>query len=291
MIEALELTGTGPDAFRGGGVAGAPGRVYGGHLAAQALVAAGRTVEPDRLVHSLHGYFLHAANPDCEIRYRVTRLRDGGYYSLRQVTALQGGREVFVLTASFKVHEATPARSEAMPSVPAPDSLPDATADLLAGVESDSALLQALDLRLAGRRLSPGGRAEQLLWVRVRTTLPSNPPRHREALTFCSDISVARTSALEYWHPVPSTPSGQVLFLTSLDHAVWFHRDAPADEWMLFTQRSSTAGDGRGLTTAEFWSREGALIATVAQETLQRPRKSVVTAFPPGSSRPSRLHL
>lgn len=289
MIEALALTCVEPDVFHGVGVAGAPGRVYGGHLVAQALVGAGRTVDPDRPVHSLHGYFVHAADPTCEIRYHVTRLRDGGFFSLRQVTAVQGGRDVFVLTASFKDSEPTPTRSETMPSVPAPESLPDGAQDLLAGVDPNSALLKAVDLRLAGRHSSQDGRTEQVLWVRMRMPLPSDPARHREALAFCSDLSLAHTSALDYWQPRTPLTSRPDIFLTSLDHAVWFHRHARADEWMLFTQRSSTAGDGRGLTTAEFWSREGALIATVAQETLQRPRKSVASTFSSTSTRSSEL--
>ncbi|MFF0449237.1 acyl-CoA thioesterase [Streptomyces sp. NPDC004609] len=266
------------DLFRGWCHDGTPLRAYGGQVAAQALTAAGHTVPGGQVAHSLHGYFLRAGDTRRTIDYQVERLRDGRGYVSRRVTALQDGEAVFTLSASFKLPEDTDDRQVAMPDVPGPENLPNA---FLAWADADpeshrrSGVTQALDVRLIPAPEAEKGGTEQRLWLRSYASLPDDPMLHMCALAYASDLLLAPVAALDRETPGPLAkgPGTTETFLTSLDHAVWFHRPFRADDWLLVVQRSPSAGDGRGIVHGEFWNRDGRLVASVVQETLLRHRK------------------
>ncbi|MCX5442116.1 acyl-CoA thioesterase II [Streptomyces sp. NBC_00056] len=265
------------DLFRALCHAGIPLRAFGGQVAAQALTAAGRTVPEDRVVHSLHGYFLRAGDTARPLVYSVERVRDGSSYLSRRVTAVQGGEIVFTLSASFKKRERTADRQMAMPDTPDPRSLPDMYEIWSRNNPEDYA--QAEFRRVLEMRYVPGpseptpGLTEQKLWMRSAGPLPDDPMLHACALAYASDLFLAPATVLSTERPRMLREEPPSVFLTSLDHAVWFHRPFRADEWMLFAQRSPTAGDGRGLAFADVWSRDGGLIAHVVQETVVRPAR------------------
>ncbi|MFE1234675.1 acyl-CoA thioesterase [Streptomyces sp. NPDC058745] len=281
LVDFLGLEPTDePDGFRGRCHAGIPGQAYGGQVVAQALAAAGRTVDPDRPAHSLHGYFLRAVKPGRSVVYRVERLRDGRRYSSRRVTASQNGAVVFTLSASFKTPEKDePERRPPMPVVPPPEEVPDAF-EFWARHDPErhreAGHAQVVSMRVVppppGPPAGGSGGNGQDVWFRTHRPLADDPLLHLCALTYLSDLTLGSTSALDFedLYPLRQGPSEAVL--ASLDHAVWFHRPFRADEWLLFTQRSTSAGDGRGFNTGEFWTRDGTLIASVAQETALRRR-------------------
>ncbi|MGW1950423.1 acyl-CoA thioesterase [Streptomyces sp. NPDC001940] len=265
------------DLFRGWCHAGIPLRAFGGQVAAQALTAAGRTVPDDRAVHSLHGYFLRAGDTTRPLVYTVERVRDGSSYLSRRVTAVQGGEIVFTLSASFKKREPAEDRQTTMPDTPGPGSLPDLYEIWSRNNPEDCA--QAEFRRVLEMRYVPGpdaprpGLTEQKLWMRAVEPLPDDPMLHACALAYASDLFLAPATVLSTELPRILRDEPPSMFLTSLDHAVWFHRPFRADAWMLFAQRSPTASDGRGLAFADVWSHDGDLIAHVVQETVVRPAR------------------
>ncbi|MEU5979671.1 acyl-CoA thioesterase domain-containing protein [Streptomyces sp. NPDC047315] len=263
------------DIHRGHCHEGAPRRAYGGQVAAQALIAAGRTVPADRTVHSLHGNFLRAGDAGLPVDYRVERLRDGRSYHSRRVTAVQHGEIVFTGSASFKRAEAGPERRRSMPETAGPDAARDLSlswADADPQHHEKSVFHRVLDLRLAEAPAPRpvDGETEQRLWIRSAAPLPDDPLLHAGVLAYASDLWLAPTAALAVEPPRMLRGSESALFLTSLDHAIWYHRPFRADAWMLFAQRSPWAGDGRGLVLADVWSEEGHLLASVVQETVLR---------------------
>ncbi|QSE92479.1 thioesterase family protein [Rhodococcus pseudokoreensis] len=290
MHDVLHLDNPHPNTFLGICSAGGRGRAYGGHIAAQALLAAHRTVAPDRAVHSLHGYFLSMGRPGEPVQYDVHPVREGGTYALRQVSARQHGNEIFTLTASFKTPETDTDRHVQMPPAPDPATLPprSAAADRLwSGIDPSSPIRRVVDVRpVQGDTdddigtVDHGGQRRRM-WFRIRPDLPDDPALHAAALTYCSDLTVARTAALGHLRATGTagTPA-QTLYLASLDHAIWFHRPCRADDWLLFVHHSPTSGDGRGLTTAQVWTRDGALVATVNQEVLLRSRRPTTSPAP-----------
>lgn len=283
MHDILHLDNPRRNAYVGVCSAGGPGRAYGGHIAAQALLAAHRTVMPGQTAHSLHGYFLSMGHPDEKVHYQVHTVRDGGTYALRHVTARQGGKELLTLSASFKRAEAAADRHVVMPPVPDPSVLPprsEAADRLWSGIDSSSPIRRVVDVRpILGDTDDECGTDEQggqhrRMWLRIATEMPDSPALHAAALTYCSDLTVGRTAALGHLRAtgVAGTPA-QSLYLASLDHAMWFHRPCRTDDWLLFVHYSPTSGDGRGLTTSQVWTRTGILVATVTQEVLLRPRR------------------
>ncbi|MEU9609622.1 acyl-CoA thioesterase II [Streptomyces sp. NPDC048057] len=280
LLGFLTLERSGPDLFHGRCHVGLPRRAFGGQVAAQALTAAGRTVEGPRRAHSLHGYFLRGGNPGRPITYAVERLRDGHSYASRRVTAVQDGEVIFTLSASFKLPEDLPGRQLSVPPTTPPEDLPNAFRNWAAldpeGFEQFE-IGRVLDVRVAPVTwLSRAGGTEQRLWIRAVETLPDTPLVHMCALTYASDLMLAPVAALDVETPGPlrEGPGSSLNFLTSLDHAVWFHRPFRADDWLLVVQRGPTAGDGRGLVHGEFWTRDGELVASVVQETVLRPRRT-----------------
>jgi len=265
------------DLFRGWCHGGSPGRAMGGQVAAQALAAAGGTVGAQRTAHSLHGYFLRGGDPRVPFDYRVERTRDGRRYEARRVTVTQGGVAVFTLAASFKSPGDGPERQPAMPHVLPPEDLVDAW-DVWAELNPD-AHRQARYAHVTSMRVAPPpgdaigrgaarGDVCQYVWFRATETFDDDPLLHACALTYCSDISLAQTATLDHDVIYPLRRGRAGLALASVDHAVWFHRPFRMDEWVLFAQRSPTAGDGRGFNLGEFWSQDGNLIASAAQESV-----------------------
>ncbi|MFI1018652.1 acyl-CoA thioesterase [Streptomyces sp. NPDC020965] len=277
LVDFLRLEQVAPDVFHGWCHEGLPLRAFGGQVAAQALTAAGRTVPEGRIVHSLHGYFLRGGNTARPVVYRVERLREGGSFATRQVSAEQDGDVVFTLSASFKHTEHAYDRQSRMPATPDPDTLPDLFELWAASDPEDfgqQAYRQALEIRRVPDPPEPGspGMTEQKLWIRAAGgPLPDDPLLHACSLAYASDLFLAPTAALALERPRPLRGEPSKVYLTSLDHALWFHRPFRADEWMLFAQRSPSSVDGRALTFADVWSHDGRLIAHVVQEAVLRP--------------------
>ncbi|GAA2148575.1 acyl-CoA thioesterase II [Kitasatospora kazusensis] len=279
FVDLLRIEELDKNLFRGHCHAGAPLRAFGGQVAAQALTAAGRTMTPGRLVHSLHSYFLRPGDPRKPIDYQVDRVRDGFSYATRRVTAVQRDEVIFTLSASFKVPEATPQRHRAMPPVPAPEDLPDPFADWRRTAPQDperASALRTLQMRFVpadapGMPAELPGVPQQFVWLRTGTPLPQDDPLLQVcALTYLSDLTLASTTALHLQGDRAGQAAAPRVQLASLDHAMWFHRPFRADEWLLFAQRSPSAGDGRGLALGEFYDRSGELVASAVQEALLR---------------------
>jgi len=280
LVALLDLERIEENIFRGVSPEVSPVRVFGGQVAGQALVAAGRTVEPDRRVHSLHAYFIRPGDPSVPIVYEVDRIRDGRSFTTRRVVAVQRGKAIFSLSASF--HRAEPGieHAEPMPDVPAPEELPSRTESLLKWADQLGRLAklpQPIDVRyvteppweVRGR----GGRREarNQVWMRADGLLPDTPDGdllHVCMLTYASDLTLLDSVLVRhgvYWG------QGEVSG-ASLDHALWFHRPLRFDEWVLYDCDSPSASGARGLATGRFFSRDGTHIATVVQEGLLRVR-------------------
>ncbi|SOB80553.1 acyl-CoA thioesterase [Streptomyces sp. 1331.2] len=279
FADLLALEQLDENTFRGFCHAGAPMRTFGGHVAAQALVAAGRTVEDRRPVHSMHGYFLLPGTPARPIDYLVERVREGVSYTTRRVTAVQDRNEIFSLTASFKHPEPAADRRRGMPPLPDPESLPDAVAHAPAEVRRMVAAtggFQDLDVRFVppgapGVPPAAPGLLQQFVWMRTASRLPDGDPLlHAGALAYLSDLTLAATAGLDEQQNFFQRTEPPTLLMASLDHAMWFHRPFRADEWLLFAQRSPSASDGRGLALGEFYDRDGLLVASAVQEALIR---------------------
>lgn len=274
----LELLDT--NLFRGRSPTTERQRVFGGQVAGQALVAAGRTVEPDRDVHSLHSYFLRPGDPTRPIIYEVDRIRDGGSFTTRRVVATQRGEAIFHLSASFHIREEGLDHELPMPSAPDPETLPtsDPTAMGHDPIALDIAAVSAIDLRYApAEALVPGGPPMvQRVWFRATEPLSDDPLLHVCAAAYASDLTLLVTSLL------PHRKRPRELQMASLDHAMWFHRPFRADEWLLYDEISPSASAARGLATGHIFTRSGHLAISVVQEGLMR--------LPRSTQEPSREH-
>ena len=283
LVDRLDLETIEVDIFRGQSPQNSWKRVFGGQVIAQALVAASRTVE-DRAPHSLHGYFILPGDPLVPIVFEVDRIRDGRSFTTRRVNAIQHGKAIFSLSASFQVEEDGVEHSFPAPDAPDPDALPDpaglvkfADARTRERLQGFADRIRPIEIRpLDLSRFAPGARGvprepRQSLWIRIAGRLPDDPAIHRAALAFLSDMTLLDTALAAHGFSV-SDPEFQV---ASLDHALWFHRPCRADEWLLYAQDSPNAGGSRGLTRGLLYSREGALVASVAQEGLIRRRTTI----------------
>jgi acyl-CoA thioesterase-2 len=248
-------------------------RVFGGHVAGQALVAAARTVDTARLVHSLHAYFLLPGDPAAPILYEVDRLRDGRSFTTRRVVAIQHGQAIFNLQASFHRSEQGVDYQMTMPAdVPEPESLPDFHDRLAPHRERLGDLYlepRPIDLRYCG--LAPlarrGTSAEsQRVWLRADGRLPDDPVIHACIVTYASDMTLLDTATL----PFGLSWDSPGIRMASLDHAMWFHRPFRADEWLLYDQRPISTGSARGLAAGTIFTRDGRLAVSVVQEGLIR---------------------
>jgi len=279
LLDLLRLERIEADTFRGASQDLGWGAVFGGQVLGQALSAAVQTVTPERHVHSLHGYFLRQGDPSKPILYQVDRSRDGTSFATRRVVAVQNGRPILHMAASFQVHE-----DGFEHQAPMPDHVPPE------GLRSERELAQRVAERIpaplraaaTGERAiefravhptdpfrpvaSPGARQT---WCRVAEPLPDDPALHRYLLAYASDFNFLTTATLP--HAVSwLTPGVQV---SSLDHAMWFHRPFRVDEWLLYVIESPSASGARGLVQGRFYDQAGRLVASAAQEGLMRDRR------------------
>jgi acyl-CoA thioesterase-2 len=253
-------------------------RVFGGQTIAQALVAAQRTVEPDRHVHSLHGYFMLPGDTTVPIVYQVDRIRDGGSFTTRRVVAVQHGQAIFSLEASFQVEERGLDHQFAMPDdVPTPDSLK-TQRELFEHAENVPEHIRRfwarerpleirpvdLDHYTSREKLPP----RQNIWLRTTGPVPADRTMQAAVLAYLSDMTLLDTSTFAHGRAV----FDRDLQVASLDHAMWFHRPYPLDGWLLYTQDSPSASGARGFTRGAIYAEDGTLIASVAQEGLIRLR-------------------
>lgn len=278
LIDLLRLEQIESNLFRGQSQDLGWGRVFGGQVLGQALSAAAQTVPPERQVHSLHSYFLRAGDARRPIVFEVDRIRDGRSFTTRRVVAIQGGKAIFNLSASFQVEEAGFEHQTPMPKVPGPE-----------GILSDRELLEQyrdqLPEKLLQRGLTehpieirpvdpvnllkPKARAPyRAVWYRAKRPLGDDPSLHRYLLAYASDFHFLMTAMLPHranW----LTPGMQV---ASLDHAMWFHRPFRMDQWLLHVVESPSASGARGLVRGHFYTEDGILVANTIQEGLMRQR-------------------
>ena len=290
LVSLLDLERIETNIFRGRSPPSAWQRVFGGLVISQALVAAARTVET-KSPHSLHGYFILPGDPSLPIVYEVDRIRDGKSFATRRCVAIQQGRAIFSLAASFQIAEEGLTHQIAMPEVPGPEnltserelverfgtSLPEPAR--LYFLSKRPIELRPVDLR----RYIPGAQPTpiepvQHLWVRATGRLPDDPALHRAVLAYLTDLTLLDTALVVHQRTILDTS----LQVASLDHALWFHRPFRADEWLLYAQESPTSGGARGLTRGSLFTRDGKLIASVMQEGLIRQMRDVDRAAPVG---------
>ena len=275
LVELLSLEEIDRNLFRGRQPDTHLQRVFGGQVAAQALIAACRTVDPKYHAHSLHSYFLLPGDTAVPIVYDVEQLRDGRSFATRRVVARQHGRAIFFLTASFQVEEGGFEHQDAMPETVPPEQGVSLT-DLVRArgeAEGDAFAREwaALDVRyvgIPGKGLpeDPDHPARARLWIRVNGELSDDPLEHLAAFTYASDLTLLGATLVPHGVTI-GTPGLQP---ASLDHAMWFHRAFRADEWWLYDQYAPAAQGARGLAMARVFTQDGRLVASVAQEGLIR---------------------
>ncbi|BCY06682.1 acyl-CoA thioesterase II [Actinoplanes sp. L3-i22] len=275
LLEILDLRQVDEATFTGDSPQTGAQRVFGGQVAGQALVAAGRTVDPGRNVHSLHGYFVRPGDPTEPITFHVETIRDGRSFSVRRSTAKQHGKTIFFMSASFQVLEEGLDHHEPAPDgIPAPEDVP-TMRDWVEKYPNRRSVFnaspQAVDVRYVGQPgwVPPGDRdadPQQRVWMRVDGKLPDDPLIHACALTYASDLSLL--DAVLSYHGEVWGPGGVVG--ASLDHALWFHRTFRADEWFLYDSASPSASRARGLANGRMFTRDGRHIASAVQEGLLR---------------------
>ena len=275
LVGLLRLEKLEENLYRGESIDIARRRVFGGQVLGQALAAATATVVPERSVHSLHAYFLRAGDPEIPIVYEVDRARNGRSFTTRRVVAIQHGRPILNMAASFQVTEQGLTHQDPMPDVPAPealqpmhlslelcDRLPDKVERLLNHQRPfDFRRVEPVQLIDPAKR--PG---KQAIWLRTIEALPDDEPLHRAMLAYVSDYNLLPTAALP--HGVSLVHDN--LQMASLDHAIWFHQPMRLDEWLLYVIDSPSAGGARGFTRGSIFARDGRLVASTAQEGLMR---------------------
>ena len=280
LLATLDLEPLEDNLFRGARGNEGWQRVYGGQVLGQALMAAARTVDPSRPVHSLHGYFLLAGDPSRTIVYDVERIRDGGSFTTRRVKAIQHGRPIFSMSCSFHKAETGFDHQSPMPDVPPPEDLPnpkDIIGQLIEALPQSMRSYwsreRPIDMRVVdvSRYLTRDKKTPlQHIWIKANGRLPDDPAVHQAVLAYASDFTLLDTALIAH---------GKLLFdadvqLASLDHALWYHRPFRADEWLLYVQDSPNAYGARGFCRGSIFARDGTLMASVVQEGLMRQRRS-----------------
>ena len=272
LIDLLDLEPIEVNIFRGKSPDEKRQRVFGGQVAGQALVAAGRTVEPDRQVHSLHAYFLRPGDPNVPILYDVDRIRDGRSFTTRRVVAIQHGKAIFNLSASFHVDEPGRSHQLPMPTAPSPESLPTFRERMEPFKEQMGDWYdrpRPIDLRFVDPPPQAGSSAptsSQQVWMRADGPLPDDPLLHACVVAYASDMTLLDSvlSALGLaWED-------NSVMGASLDHAMWFHRPFRADDWLLYDQESASSSGARGLASGRIFTQDGVLAVSVMQEGLIR---------------------
>ena len=278
LLDLLDLEPIEVNLFRGHSPDDRWQRVFGGQVIGQALAAALHTVEA-RTCHSLHAYFLRPGDPKVPILYEVDRARDGHSFTARRVIALQHGRQIFNMAASFQVDEDGLDHQIDMPEVPSPDALAN-DAELRAGIvdklpeqyRSFFSRARPIELRPVApldMLNPPMAEPMQNIWFRVPGALPDDLDTHQCVLAYMSDMTLLDTTtnphAINFLDPR--------MQVASLDHAMWFHRPFRADEWLLYAQDTPSASGARGFARGSVFDRTGRLVASVAQEGLIRVRE------------------
>ena len=278
LLKILDLEQIEHNLFRGDSPDVGWQRVFGGQVIGQSLVAAQKTVPAERIVHSLHGYFMRPGDPSIPIVYEVDRIRDGKSFTTRRIVAIQHGRAIFSMSASFQVQETGLEHYMPMPETPHPDNLP--SEKELAAQYNDNApehirkywqRKRPIELRptslehyISQKKLEP----RQDIWFRATGNLPKDPAIQQAALAYASDMTLLDTSLFAHGKSI-FDPGLQV---ASLDHSMWFHRPVKMEDWHLYTQDSPNSSGARGLTRGRIYSADGTLVASVAQEGLIRER-------------------
>ena len=274
LVRLLDLEKIEEDMFRGVSPKARWQRVFGGQVAGQALVAAGRTVPRDRQVHSLHSYFIRSGDPAVPIIYEVDRVRDGRSFTTRRVVAVQHGKSIFSLSASFQLDQPGIDHQSDMPDAPPPESLPtleERYADSPDAAAFFKMLPRPIDLRYVDdppwQQHAHGPRAGLTrVWMRANGRLPDDPLLHVCVLTFASDMTLLDSVLVQHG----LAPGLDPISMASLDHAMWFQRPFRADEWLLYVSQSPSASGSRGLATGRFYSQDGRHLASVVQEGMIR---------------------
>lgn len=279
LVALLDLEPLEQNIYRGRNRDIGTGRIYGGQVLAQALVAADRTVEEDRPVHSMHGYFILPGDLEIPVVYFVDRLRDGGSFTTRRVTAIQHGRAIFNLSASFHRREEGLSHQVEMPEVPDPETLRSELEAIRARASEIEEPLRdiltqdrPLDFRPVGDE-DPFGRSprppQRRSWVRAMGQLADDHLQHQALLAYASDYGLL-VAALR---PHGTSARDPRMMVASLDHSIWFHRPFRMDEWLLYEVESPVSCGARGFARGTFFSRDGRVVASVAQEGLMRVKK------------------
>lgn len=280
VLDLLDLEQIEVDIFRGRSPEGERRqRVFGGQVAGQALVAAGRTVPEDRPVHSLHAYFIRPGDPTAPLIYLVERVRDGRSFTTRRVTTIQHGKTIFTLSASFHRDEPGVEHADPMPDVPPPDAIA-TTAERMEKLFGPSVREwydgNPIDIRHIGplsfeAERDPSLRTTRnMVWLRVDGDLPDDPLLHVCLMTYASDMTLLDSVLLAHglsWADGRTTGA-------SLDHAMWFHGPFRADRWLLYAQDSPVARGSRGLARGEVYTSDGDLVVSVVQEGLVRTSRA-----------------
>jgi acyl-CoA thioesterase II len=278
VVELLDLEQIELDIFRGRSPEERRQRVFGGQVAGQALVAAGRTVPAERPVHSLHAYFIRPGDPSVPLIYLVDRVRDGRSFTTRRVSAVQHGKTIFTLSASFHHPEPGASHARPMPAVPPPEEVPTAAERLrkhFGDAVDDRAFSNPIDIRYLGPlSLEAAGdpalrTTRSMAWIKADGELPDDELLHVCLVTYASDMTLLDSVLLANglsWNDGRTAGA-------SLDHAMWFHRPFRADQWLLYAQESPVSAGARGLARGELYTREGELVVSVVQEGLIRTAK------------------
>ncbi|WP_372700082.1 acyl-CoA thioesterase [Arthrobacter sp. JSM 101049] len=275
-LEGDGLTRTDEDIFVGRTPPQSRDRVFGGQVLGQSIIAASRTVDGERPIHSMHGYFLRPGDVKLPITFGVERLRDGRSFSARRVHAYQKGQPILSMIASFQEPADGLEHQVEMPDgIPDPESLP-TTADVIGKVNHpiarEWAFQRPFDIRYVAKPIyfePPSGTertATNAVWMKTYEQLPDDPALHRAALAFGSDYTLLESVLRR--HGLPWITPG--MSVASLDHAMWWHRDVKVDDWLLYVQESPSSSGARGLGQGRFFTRDGRLVATVAQEGMVR---------------------
>ena len=263
--------------FRGIATPSGRGRSFGGQVIAQALMAATRTVEDDRAAHSLHAYFMRPGNAAEPVLYQIERDRDGGSFTTRRVVAVQAGRPILNMAASFQVEEPGLVHQDDMPDVPGPEGLlnEQQLAEQFEGnLDPQYHRFLKKERPIEIRPCEPrppfqdtGKIMVQHSWMRARAAMPDGHALHRTALAYMSDLGILGASLTRNGASFGRSD----IMVASLDHAVWLHGPLRMDEWLLYVMDSTWAGNARGFTRGRIYTRDGRLVANVAQEGLIRP--------------------
>jgi acyl-CoA thioesterase II len=271
LVRLLDLERIEVDIFRGVSPESRQQRVFGGQVAGQALVAAGRTVPEDRHVHSLHSYFIRPGDPAVPIIYEVDRVRDGRSFTTRRTVAIQHGKPIFTLSASFQLDQPGVEHQPPMPDVPPPEDVPSLEERYAEAPEAYQSLRESprpIDIRYVD---DPWGAPEprtgfHSVWMRANGTLPDDRLLHVCVLTFASDLTLLNAVLVRQG----LAHHRNRITMASLDHAMWFMNPFRMDEWVLYSMKSPAAGGSRGLATGRFYSRDGRHLVSVVQEGMIR---------------------